>query len=199
MTYTHFEIQPYSIKVGSYYISAYPPANKTPGKMCDYLHSDMIIRPLLLNEDTGEYSGVFASHKEAQKVLNNYQEGKMSTRITPSDTSITGWVENKIAEFVGLKRMFTAYDVTTAIRRENPKYNIDHQNVRHLVDRFFKSSGVFQDYDRSLVDIDEDNIPWVYYAPGQNPYSYVKAAKTAPSPATSGANIVHAELVSITN
>lgn len=76
--------------------------------------------------------------------------------------SLANEVKNTVNEFVNNKKMFTAFDVTTAIRLRNSGERISHRDVRVFVHRMFDNNemGI---YDRTNGQIGSSVSPFVFH------------------------------------
>jgi hypothetical protein len=68
--------------------------------------------------------------------------------------------------------MFTAYDITLAVREEGVQ--VPHRDVRAVVHRTF-AQGLFpEEYARTLCDVGGDRGPaWIYHRPCDDPTWFV--------------------------
>ena len=83
-------------------------------------------------------------------------------------------VVESIGDFIDNDKMFTAYDVTKDLRKDNPHSNIPHNDVKAIVEEVYSRDF---ELERELVDIGVPVKPWVYYSEGQDPKRYNKDSK----------------------
>lgn len=57
----------------------------------------------------------------------------------------------KVKEFTKVSKTFTAYDVTTALRVENPTIEINHERCKGLVHRIMEEYYLSSSYDKVLL------------------------------------------------
>jgi hypothetical protein len=134
----------------------------------------------LLNQCDKELVFWFDSLPRAQIAINEYQRKKKMNTATSSNTQLRGIIDTALNEMAGNQMMFTAFDVTRKIRKDNPSLHIYHDVVKQYVhDQYEGGSGIFgATYDRVLADFG-DPQPWIYYIPGANdPKTY----KASPAP-----------------
>lgn len=95
-------------------------------------------------------------------------------------------VVDTITEFVASKQLFTAYDVTQQIRRENMSLNIQHASVRDWVTSDYYGGHMFSNgYTRQLLNITDQNVEAFVYGPLGSDLSTYKPTVVA-SPPTVG-------------
>ena len=71
-------------------------------------------------------------------------------------------IEDVVSEFVNADVMFTAFDVTMALRKRS-KSRIQHYEVKGEVHKMFANGGMFS-YNRTLANLPNVNPqPWVYH------------------------------------
>lgn len=103
-------------------------------------------------------------------------------------------IEDTVKEFVNSDTMFTAWDVTVALRKRS-KNNIQHYEVKKEVHQMF-DQGNMTGYNRHLANLPNVNSqPWIYYSPSVDPTIYTgkpivpTAAVVLPSPTSSMSSV----------
>ena len=100
--------------------------------------------------------------------------------------------ENVVNDFVNNGTMFTAWDVTLAVRK-TVKAKVQHYEVKREVHQMF-DNGNMVGYNRELANLPNvDPQPWIYYPPTADPKTYTgkpvapaaAAALPAPTPVAS--------------
>ncbi len=170
MIETEFTIGVHPTPYGDYYIS-----KRVAEDACEYIHHDLSIHSSVGSIPTEKYPGRYKTRQEAERVLNDYykyqEKNNMRTKIT--DAVMNDLIYGALEELTDKGDMFTAYDVTTKIRSENPLLDIDHHRVRIYVASVFENGEYFfRGWGRSIVDIGKPEQPYVYYTDNQDPYSY---------------------------
>jgi hypothetical protein len=101
-----------------------------------------------------------------------------AVRSKPLDAQLCVLVDGVVAELVDDETMFTVFDVTTLLRKQNPKLDISHDKVRILVE------DTYADYDleRTLVDIGTAIKPWLYHSEDQDTSDYNRTNTTVDQP-----------------
>lgn len=92
-------------------------------------------------------------------------------------------IEDVVTEFVNGDTMFTAWDVTVAVRKRS-KDRVQHFEVKKEVHRMFDQGGM-PSYNRQLANLPGINPqPWLYYPPSADPNTYTgkPAAPAAAAP-----------------
>ena len=87
-----------------------------------------------------------------------------------------------VNEFVNDGNMFTAWDVTVAVRKRS-KDRVQHFEVKKEVHRMF-DNGSMSSYNRQLANL--PNIspqPWLYFPPSADPSAYTGKPAVAPAAA----------------
>lgn len=101
-------------------------------------------------------------------------------------------IENVVNDFVNNGNMFTAWDVTLAVRK-TVKARVQHYEVKREVHQMF-DNGDMIGYNRELANLPNVNPqPWIYYPPSADPKTYTgkpvaptaAAALPAPTPVAS--------------
>ena len=98
-------------------------------------------------------------------------------------------IENVVNDFVNGGNMFTAWDVTVAVRKV-AKAKVQHYEVKREVHQMF-DNGNMVGYNRELANLPNVNPqPWIYYPPSADPKTYTgkpvapAAAVALPAPST---------------
>lgn len=97
-------------------------------------------------------------------------------------------IEDVVNEFVNDNKMFTAWDVTTTVRKRS-KDRVQHFEVKKEVHRMFDNGGM-DTYCRQLANLPNVNPqPWLYYPPTADPTLYgqlpaVPAVAVLPAPSS---------------
>ena len=92
-----------------------------------------------------------------------------------SATEILVAVKAVLSAFVTSKKTFTAWNVTKEVRQSNPDA-VPHQAVRKALE-FVWISEKPENYNRQIVELQNGQLPFVYFADGNNPLDYYAAAK----------------------
>lgn len=101
-------------------------------------------------------------------------------------------IENVVNDLVNNGTMFTAWDVTLAVRK-TVKARVQHFEVKREVHQMF-DNGNMVGYNRELANLPNvDPQPWIYYPPSADPKTYTgkpvapaaAAALPAPTPVAS--------------
>lgn len=80
-------------------------------------------------------------------------------------------IVDTVNEFMNADTMFTAWDVTVAVRKRS-KDKVQHFEVKKEVHRMFDNGGM-PSYDRVLANLPNVNPqPWIYYPPSADPSTY---------------------------
>lgn len=80
-------------------------------------------------------------------------------------------IENVVNDFVRDNKLFTAYDVTLAVRQK-VKDRVQHHEVKREVHKMFDSGNVFG-YNRTLANLAGVNPqPWIYHPLAADPTLY---------------------------
>jgi hypothetical protein len=69
-----------------------------------------------------------------------------------------------VSEWMAANKSFTAYDVTTELRKRNSGQNIPHDGVKTIVHNMY-DNGTLHGYMRKLVDVGRPDVlqPWLYF------------------------------------
>jgi len=100
-------------------------------------------------------------------------------------------IENAVNDFVNNGTMFTAWDVTLAVRK-TVKAKVQHYEVKREVHNMF-DNGNMVGYNRELANLPNvDPQPWIYHPPTANPKNYTgkpvaPAAAALPAPTVAAA------------
>lgn len=87
-------------------------------------------------------------------------------------------VSEVIDNFVANNRMFTAYDVTMEARKLN--YFAKHDEANAIVKEMFSETKFGNNYERSIITLENDTQPYVYHPENSNPLNY-PSSKIKPS------------------
>src|SRR6266511_3724108 len=80
-------------------------------------------------------------------------------------------IDDIIADWVREGRMFTAFEVSLAVKEQGVRER--HRNMREYVHQSIFRSGIARgDYSRTLMDVGAPEQAWVYHPAGSNPYEY---------------------------
>lgn len=88
------------------------------------------------------------------------------------NTEILNLISNVVEDYTSSKRLFTAYDVTLAVRgqtRTNVRHPEAKEEVHRLMDQHLRSST----YLRDLISIGNAEPPYLYYPYGEDPSTYL--------------------------
>lgn len=89
------------------------------------------------------------------------------------DDSIKSVVRNVVDEFVQADRLFTAYDVTKAVRvRAGRSTNVRHNEAKEEVHALLEPQLNAGLYKRELRNFGAGEPAWVYYPDGEDPNTY---------------------------
>ncbi len=89
-------------------------------------------------------------------------------------------IENTVNDFVRDNKLFTAYDVTVAVR-QNVKDRVSHKDVKREVHKMFDSGSLFG-YNRTLANLAGVNPqPWIYHPLAEDASTYTGDAKVTKS------------------
>jgi RNA-directed DNA polymerase len=94
-----------------------------------------------------------------------------------ADAATKRMVEALVDEKVKVGEMFTAFDVTLAVRKIGG--SVRHQEVRDLVHEIYENGRMGAAYTRSLIDVGAPTKPYLYHRYSDDANSY-----RAPAPAT---------------
>ncbi len=97
---------------------------------------------------------------------------------TMADAATKRMVEALVEEHVKANEMFTAFDITLAVRKIGG--NVRHQEVRDLVHEIYEQGRMGAAYTRSLIDVGAPTRPYLYHRYSDDPSSYRTPATTAP-------------------
>ncbi len=88
-------------------------------------------------------------------------------------------IEDAVNEFVNADTMFTAWDVTMAVRKRS-KQRVQHFEVKKEVHRMFDNGNMFS-YNRTLANLPNVNPqPWIYHPLSADPSTYSGQPVSAP-------------------
>lgn len=87
-------------------------------------------------------------------------------------------VSEVIDNFVTNNRMFTAYDVTMEARKLN--YFAKHDEANAIVKEMFSETKFGNNYQRSIITLENDTQPYVYHPENSDPLNY-PTSKIKPS------------------
>lgn len=154
-----------------------------------YLHPDMTIRtrPAFASG----FNGYYLTHHEAEKAVDQFLSSNLKGKVknmchqTQIDSKLRSMLKDTVKEFVRNGKMFTAFDVTTRIRDDNPGVRVYHSVVKQYVhDLYDNRDSVFDGYDRTIINISTPP-PWCYFIPGvHDPSTYGIVTNPVPQPAT---------------
>jgi hypothetical protein len=86
-------------------------------------------------------------------------------------------INEVIAEFIREGKMFTAFEVSLAVKQRG--IHERHRNMREFVHETIFRLGIERgDYSRTLMDVGAPEQAWVYHTVGTNPYDYVPLDRT---------------------
>src|SRR5437763_13803578 len=95
-----------------------------------------------------------------------------------ADAATQRMVEALVAEKVKAGEMFTAFDVTLAVRKIGG--SVRHQEVRDLVHDIYEKGRMGAAYTRSLIDVGSPTKPYLYHRYSDDAASYQTPAAAAP-------------------
>src|SRR5258708_1003673 len=85
--------------------------------------------------------------------------------------AIQSRIEEIVAQWVREGKMFTAFEVSLALKEEGVRER--HRNMREFVHQSIFRAGIARgDYSRTLMDVGAPEQAWVYHSIGSNPYEY---------------------------
>lgn len=159
-----------------------------------YLYDDASIRLALFpssKRSVKKLNGFYFSTQDAQAAIDKFKElcgDKPVSHTNKIDNQLRGILDNALTDFVSNGRMFTAYDVTTKVRNDNPGLHVFHTVVKEFVHgEYDGKNGPFTNspYDRVLTPI-ASPPPWLYYLPGtHDPNTYQRDGNVKSQPAAS--------------
>jgi hypothetical protein len=174
---------------GNFYVSA-----TNQHGFVGYLYPDLSIR-----KHTAFYrkfNGYYFLHSNARDVIENFlnpipKEQNM-TKNRPLHTILDMGLSSLIQE----NAMFTAWDVTCRIRKDNPGVQVFHSVIKDYVHKRFEDGTLPLAYDRVLIPDYVPN-PWCYYIPGQHDHKNYRLG-TLPRPTEGNNKVVNATFGGIT-
>jgi hypothetical protein len=79
-------------------------------------------------------------------------------------------IEDVVSEWVAEGRMFTAFEVSLALKERGVRER--HRHLREDVHQIICRAGATADYTRTLRDVGAPEQAWVYHRAGDNPFAY---------------------------
>jgi len=108
----------------------------------------------------------------------------MRSSITVADLKVL--VSNQINTMTTAGEVFTAYDVTKALRKDNPGTNILHRDIRLIVDSIFVGAEMDAGYNRDLITLQSGDTAYSYFPAGKqaidHPFADPNAAQGVVQP-----------------
>jgi len=100
-------------------------------------------------------------------------------------------IEQKVQEKTNSNEMFTAHDITRAVRQQVGRgTNVAHREVKQEVHTLFANTGMPSHYTRSLANLAGVNPqPWIYHPDTSDPSTYVSTLGVANAPAPDPASL----------
>ena len=101
----------------------------------------------------------------------------MSVHLNPVVTkpvfNLSEAVDEQIAHYIDEDYAFTAWDVTKALRENNPNEQVHHYIVKDIVHEIMQE---IDSYERTLIEVGAPIQPWLYYPEGYAPETYQASA-----------------------
>ena len=132
---------------------------------------------------------VFSHAVEKAGITTTWPKGQKGTFMC--DIAVLQVIEQKTQEKIGNGEMFTAYDITRAVRAQvGRSTNVAHQEVKQEVHGLFASGQFGVDYTRNLANLAGVNPqPWIYHRTTDDPTNYVSILGVANAPAADPASL----------
>ena len=96
------------------------------------------------------------------------------------DRDIQGKITSVVTEWVNQSRMFTAFEVSLAVKDLGVRER--HRNLRDTVHEIIFKVGGPLDYSRTLMDVGAPEQAWVYHPKAVSPYRYQPLDRTGTAP-----------------
>src|SRR5262245_19074249 len=115
--------------------------------------------------------------QEGRLIMTSLRRSRRSSRTRGTstmtlDATTQDLINDVVTEFIEQGRMFTAFEVSLAVKDRGAPYR--HRNMRDYVHEVvFRVGGDRGTYTRTLMDVGAPEQAWVYHPLTSNPYEYV--------------------------
>lgn len=87
--------------------------------------------------------------------------------------NIQDLLEQEIGKRVDRREVFTAHDIKVAVREQG--HWVEHEAARQVVQSYYFTNAMGDDYVRSIIDVGAESMPWAYHPYNVDPNTHPSA------------------------